>query len=185
MSTNEYHFITRWRVAATCREVYDILSAAENLPRWWPSVYLDVTVTDKGDENSIGKKASLYTKGWLPYTLRWNFEVYECHKYTGFSIKAFGDFEGRGIWHFEQDGDYCNIIFDWKLEAEKPLLKRFSFLMKPIFSANHRWAMAQGEKSLLLELRRTRGEENVPPPPPPTFAHNLKKQDARFSRKRQ
>jgi hypothetical protein len=45
--------------------------------------------------------------------------------------------------------------------------------MKPLFSANHHWAMNKGFESLNLELRRRNGEQNVPPPPKPTFPHNL------------
>jgi hypothetical protein len=99
--------------------------------------------------------------------------VSENKKPYGFTIKAYGDFNGRGIWTFEQDGDYCNITFDWKLSANKPILKKLSWLLKPIFSLNHLWAMKQGEKSLLLEIKRRNGEANVPAPPQPTFPHNL------------
>jgi hypothetical protein len=55
------------------------------------------------------------------------------------------------------------------------LLQRLSWLLKPVFSANHRWAMARGEESLRLELRRKRALGSgrdaglVPPPPAPTF----------------
>jgi len=42
MPNNEYHFITHWRVEGTINEVADILKAADELPRWWPSVYLNV-----------------------------------------------------------------------------------------------------------------------------------------------
>ena len=63
--------------------------------------------------------------------------------------------------------------YDWKIRADKPLLKYGSFLMKPIFSANHRWAMAKGEESLKLELARrhartTEERAAIPAPPPPT-----------------
>ena len=64
----------------------------------------------------------------------------------GFSLEAIGDFVGRGIWTFEQVGDETIVTYDWKISAEKGVLKTFSFLMKPIFGANHRWAMAQGER---------------------------------------
>jgi hypothetical protein len=153
MSSNDYHFITRWRVQGTLEEVTDILGNADDLVRWWPSVYLDVKTLKEGDEKGVGKEVSLYTKGWLPYTLRWNFRVSEVTE-KGFTIIAWGDFEGRGIWTFEQDGPWVNITYDWKISAEKPLLRYFSFIMKPIFSANHRWAMAKGEESLRLELAR-------------------------------
>lgn len=175
MSTNEYHFITHWRMRADLNEINLILGDAASLPRWWPSVYLDIKQLAEGDRNGIGRVISLYTKGWLPYTLKWQFRVTENRYPSGFSLEAWGDFVGRGIWTFAQDGDFVNIQYDWKIAAEKPLLKYFSFIMKPIFAANHRWAMAHGEESLRLELRRrhatTEAERQaIPAPPPTTFA---------------
>jgi hypothetical protein len=130
------------------------LKAADELPRWWPSVYLDVKVLEPGDKDGIGKVVSLHTKGWLPYTLRWQFRVTESRYPHGFSLEAWGDFNGRGIWTLEQDGPNVNVTYDWKIRADKPLLSALSFLFKPIFSANHRWAMTRGEESLKIELAR-------------------------------
>ena len=172
MASNDYHFITYWRVKSTVKEVSEIIDDAADLVRWWPSVYLDVKVLKPGDERGLGKVVSLYTKGWLPYTLRWDFRVTEVRQ-DGFTLVAWGDFDGRGIWTFEQDGPRVNVTYDWKISAEKPLLRYFSFIMKPIFSANHRWAMAKGEESLELELARRHAataEERalVSAPPAPT-----------------
>lgn len=174
MATNDYHFITHWRAQSTIEEVTSILANAPDLVRWWPSVYLDVKVLEAGDERGVGKVVSLFTKGWLPYTLRWQFRVTESNPPHGFTLVAEGDFVGRGIWTFEQDGAWANITYDWKISAEKGLLKYLSFIMKPIFAANHRWAMERGEESLKLELQRrhARGDEErarIPAPPPPTF----------------
>jgi hypothetical protein len=36
------------------------------------------------------------------------------------------------------------------------LLRYLSFVFKPLFAANHRWAMAQGERSLRAEMARRR-----------------------------
>ncbi len=177
MASNDYHFITHWRVSGTIKEVTEIIGDARDLVRWWPSVYLDVQVLEPGDERGLGKVVSLYTKGWLPYTLRWDFRVSDVRP-DGFTLVAWGDFEGRGIWTFEQDGSWVNVVYDWKINAEKSLLRYFSFIMKPIFSANHHWAMAKGEESLHLELARrhaaTREERAlVPAPPPPTTSSPL------------
>ncbi len=157
---NEYHFVTLWRVRGTVGEILEILRDAEDLKRWWPSVYLDVK---KRDDGTI----ELFTKGWLPYTLRWSFRVTETRA-DGFAIDAVGDFVGHGDWHLQQDGDDTNITYDWRIKAEKPLLRLLSPIMKPIFGANHRWAMARGEESLQIELdrRHGRGERT---PPGPTF----------------
>ena len=175
METNDYHFTTNWRVEATCADVYNTLKEADDLKRWWHSVYLDVVTRQRGDAHGLGKVVELFTKGWLPYTLKWQFRVVEVHPddHSGFSLEAFGDLVGRGVWTFAADGRFCNIVYDWRIEAEKPLLRYLSFIMKPIFAANHHWAMKKGLESLELELRRRRGEQNVPPPPPPTFPHNL------------
>lgn len=109
----------------------------------------------------------LLTKGWLPYTIRWQFRVTD-RRPDGFSIEAFGDFVGRGDWHLTQDGDFVDIVYDWRIKAEKPLLRILSPVLKPIFGANHRWAMRKGEESLKLELARRRGE-SVAAPPRATF----------------
>jgi len=177
MSSNEYHFITHWRVKSTIKEVADILDNAADLVRWWPAVYLDVQVLQPGNEQGLGKVVSLFTKGWLPYTLRWQFRVIQVRA-DGFTLEAWGDFDGRGIWTFEQDGPWVNVTYDWNILAEKPLLRYFSFIMKPIFSANHRWAMAKGEESLNLELARRHAitqEERalVPAPPQPTTTSSV------------
>jgi hypothetical protein len=148
MSANEYHFITHWRVDSTVEEVSDVLGEPADLPRWWPSVYLAVREIEHGSENGIGR---------LPYTLRWSFRVTDSRRPFGFSLEAWGDFEGTGVWTFAQDGRFVNITDDWRILAEKPLLRYLSFLLKPIFSANHRWAMARGEESLAAELARRAG----------------------------
>ena len=163
---NDYHFVTRWRVRGEVAEVMEILDNAEDLPRWWPSVYIEV--------KKRGDIVELYTKGWLPYTLRWSFTVTENRRPHGFTLIPHGDFEGKGVWTLEQDGDWCDITYEWRVEARKPLLRALSPLIKPLLAANHRWAMARGEESLRLELERRRAPDGaararVPAPPGPTF----------------
>ena len=128
----------------------------------------------EGDETGRHEIA-LHTKGWLPYTLRWTLTVTEPITDAGFALTAKGDLNGAGRWTFEQDGPEVVITYDWRVSASKPLLRRLSWLLRPVFSANHRWAMARGEESLRLELRRRRAtseaeRRRVPPPPPPRSA---------------
>jgi hypothetical protein len=173
---SDYHFVSRWRVEGTCGEVADVLGDPLGLPRWWPSVYLSVDELEPPGANGLGRRVRLHTKGWLPYTLRWEFEVVESTYPRGFAIRASGDFDGRGVWTFEQDGRFVDITYDWRLKAAKPLLRNLSFLLRPVFEANHTWAMARGEESLRLELLRRRATspsaaQNIPQPPGPvTYA---------------
>jgi hypothetical protein len=71
MDSPNYCFITLWQVEATCEEIYNTLKDTNELPRWWRAVYLDVAIREKGDANGCNKVVELYTKGWLPYTIRW------------------------------------------------------------------------------------------------------------------
>src|SRR5258708_39575887 len=123
MSANEYHFITHWRVAGTPEEISDVLADPIDLPRWWPSVYLAVREIEPGGPNGVGRVVELHTKGWLPYTLHWFFRVTESRRPFGFSLEAWGDFEGSGVWTFGAGGRFAGITYDWRIRAAKPLLR--------------------------------------------------------------
>jgi hypothetical protein len=169
---NFYEFVTEWRVEGTCGEVADIFSDPLALARWWPAVYLEVTERRPPGADGLGRRVGVKSKGWLPYVLRWEFEVV-AHPYPhGLTIVATGDLDGRGIWTFEQDGGFVRALFDWRISAEKPMIRSLSWLFKPLFEANHTWAMARGRESLELELARRRAlsdeaRRGVPPPPGP------------------
>ena len=178
MPTNDYHFIDRWRVEADIKEVADIIEDALALPRWWGSVYFEVKELEPGGEHGLGKLIGLRAGGWLPYSLRLNFRTVETRYPHGFSMDATGDLEGKGVWTFEQDGPFVNVTYDWIIRANKPIIEKLSFLLKPIFRSNHNWTMKRGEESLKLELMRRRAktpEERaaVPPPPKPALPHRL------------
>ena len=179
-----YHFVTVWRVPGTVSEVQAVLGDSSSLTRWWPSVYLDVVPGADGNPDGVGRTVEVFTKGWLPYTLRWTLRITETMTEAGFALQASGDLEGTGRWTFDQDGPEVVITYDWRVRASKPLLARLSWLLRPAFAANHRWAMDRGQESLALELRRRRaagpGERAAVPPPPTATFHRL----ARRSRSR-
>lgn len=61
MRSNEYRFVTHWRVEATAEEVFDLLDNALDLPRWWPAVYLDVKEVEQGAiESPHERMAAVY-----------------------------------------------------------------------------------------------------------------------------
>jgi hypothetical protein len=173
---NDYHFVTRWRVEATAGEVADVLRDPLDLVRWWPAVYLDTRELSPPDERGLHQRVALRTKGWLPYTLNWELEVVESRYPERFALRASGDLVGTGVWTIVQDGASVDATYDWHVRAEKPLLQWLTPIVRPLFEANHRWAMAQGQESLELELARRRASSSearraVPPPPGPvTYA---------------
>jgi hypothetical protein len=156
VAVHDYRFVTEWRVEGTCEEVFSILEHAEDLPRWWGAVYLDVRIVSAGDESGVGRVVSLHTRGWLPYSLRWQLNITDAKRPEGFAFKASGDFDGTGRWRFVQEGPIVYVRFEWMVRADKPLLRYGSVLLKPVFAANHHWAMARGKEGLTRELARRR-----------------------------
>jgi hypothetical protein len=179
MAENEYVFIDCWRVEGDVQEIADILDHTGGLVRWWRSVYLDCQELEPRGERGIGKLVQFKAKGFLPYTLKINFRTVESNYPYGFKMEATGDLEGVGIWTFQQDGKFVDITYDWRVKANKGIVSALSFLLKPIFAANHRWTMARGEESLKLELLRRHATSpqtllQIPAPRGPVFPHNLK-----------
>jgi Polyketide cyclase / dehydrase and lipid transport len=156
VQANDYIFLTRWEVQGKADEAYEILIDVPGYLRWWPEVYLAVRPLAPAGKDGIGQNYRLLTRGKLPYRLRWDARIIETRRPGSFTIEATGDFVGRGVWTFEEHGSDLKILFDWRLRAEKPLLKSLSFLLRPLFRWNHRWAMARGEEGLRREfaLRR-------------------------------
>lgn len=154
MPANEYQFLTEWRVAATCELLYEILKEGKDYPRWWPEVYLDAQSHPSGRADHVGDRVDFFTRGWLPYRLHWTAEVVRHERPHLIEIKATGDFVGRGVWQLTPDGTTTRVTFDWRLRADKPLLRWLSPVCKPIFKWNHHWAMARGFESLRHEAAR-------------------------------
>lgn len=149
-------FPTHWRIAATLDEVVAVLSEPAEFPRWWGAVYLAAEIVAPGDENGIGRRVRFHSRGFLPYTLRWEGTVLEADPPHGWTIAAAGDLVGRGVWRLTQEGEIADIRYDWRVEVDKPVLRQLAPLLWPFYGANHRWAMARGREGLEGEIRRRR-----------------------------
>jgi len=148
---------TDWLVSGSIEDVATILSEAERFPDWWPDVYLSVRVVEPGGPDGVGRRVALHTRGWLPYTLRWQGTLVEDRRPHGWTIEATGDLVGRGVWRLEQRGDLAAVRYDWQVAVEKPLLRPLTPILRPVYAANHRWAMARGLEGLNRELARRAG----------------------------
>lgn len=71
-------------------DVYDVVVDARGYLRWWPQVYLEVTVVKPAGEPGLGGAFDLHTRGKLPYTLPWQARVSETNYPDGFTTKPEG-----------------------------------------------------------------------------------------------
>ncbi|MCA8879766.1 MAG: hypothetical protein KDA73_07370 [Rhodobacteraceae bacterium] len=147
---------SHWRLAGSIEEVSAILRDVAALPRWWGQVYLEAEEVAPGDDAGLGRQVRFLSRGWLPYTLRWEATVIAADPPRGWTIAASGDLTGEGRCRLAQDGEIADIRYDWRVDVEKPALKVMAPLLWPVYSANHRWAMARGREGLEREIRRRR-----------------------------
>jgi hypothetical protein len=154
MASTSYNFETHWRVAGKIDDVYAILFDIDRYPQWWPSLARSYRCIQKGDAMGLGAKGEITTKGFLPYVIRWSYEVVETDRPNEFRIVASGDLVGDGHWVLKQIGGNVDVTYYWNVRTEKPLLKFLAPLLRPLFAWNHDWVMAQGKEGLLKELKK-------------------------------
>jgi hypothetical protein len=156
-ASNDYRIATTWLVRARMEELCEVFLDAAGIGRWWRAAFLDVAEVRGGDARGVGRVLRLHTKGWLPYTLVLHAEVLACDLERGFSLRTWGDFVGSCVCRAEAGDGRVRLDFDWRVRAEKRVLRRWSWLLKPLFTWNHRWVMRQGRRGLGTELARRRG----------------------------
>jgi uncharacterized protein YndB with AHSA1/START domain len=151
----QYQFIDRWYVPAPIEDVYDVIGDQLDYPSWWNKVFLSVT----GDEGPPrpGRRASMVTKGFLPYRLRWDSEVVEAERPRGFRFRMEGDFVGSGHWTLEDANGGTRATLDFRPAVEKSLVKHLTPVLRRLFRANHSWAMRRGQEGIVEYLRRREG----------------------------
>lgn len=166
----EYVFIDEWEVDAPIEAVFEALADARTYPQWWRPVYLDV---QSDGPPTVGRVSVERFKGRLPYRLQINSEIVRLDPPREFEIRATGDLSGRGVWTLRDDapGGVC-VRFDWRVNADRPLLRVLTPVLRPLFRANHNYAISRAKAGLERYARGTaagaRPEAAAPTERPPS-----------------
>ena len=149
-----YRFVTWWRVDATAAAVWDAVIDPEDLVRWFPATFLESRRSGRAESLRVGSRIDFHVRGWLPYTLRFHARIVQLDYCRGCTAIVSGDFDGTLVFAFEESDGRCTVRFDWNVRVHKPLVRRLSFALKPLFCTNHAWVMLRGWQSLRVELAR-------------------------------
>jgi mannose-6-phosphate isomerase-like protein (cupin superfamily)/uncharacterized protein YndB with AHSA1/START domain len=141
-----YDFVDEWDVAAPPEAVFDTLADARSYPRWWRPVYIDVEA-DPGPA-AVGKVTRQHFKGRLPYHLRTRTRTVRLERPRLIEGETDGDLRGRGIWTLTPTVAGTHVRFDWRVEADRPLLRALTPLLRPALRWNHAWAIARAREGL-------------------------------------
>lgn len=146
-----YQFRTVWDIPAPVSAVWEVISHPEQWPAWWKGVEA-VAELEPGDADGIGS-VHLYTwKSLLPYRLTFHVRLQEKQPCRYLKGAAFGELRGTGEWFFEATAQGTRLVCLWNVTTEKAWMNVFAFLLRPLFSYNHRLVMRWGEQCLKDKL---------------------------------
>ena len=141
----EYVFLDEWDVAAPIDAVFEALADARTYPEWWRPVYISA---EADGPPAVGVVSRQKFKGRLPYRLETTSRITRLERPHEIEAEVRGDLSGRGIWMLgEQDGG-THVAFDWRVYADRPLLRHLTPLLRPLFRWNHDWAVARAMEGL-------------------------------------
>lgn len=147
MSVNQYSFVTIWKIQAPITDVWNVISDAENLPKWWKAV-VNIETLDRGDDRGVNFLARQTWRGVLPYKLSFLAKTIAVDYLKSIEIEASGDLEGKGKWTFSSEGDIATVQYNWDVITTQKALSLFAFALKPLLAWNHDEIMRWGALGL-------------------------------------
>jgi uncharacterized protein YndB with AHSA1/START domain len=143
---SEYVFIDEWDVEAPQEAVFDALADTRTYPEWWQPVYLAVESDGPPEEGRVSRQEF---KGRLPYHLKTHSTIVRMDPPRELEVSVVGDLTGKGIWTLTPaDGGDVHIRFDWRVIADRPLLRILTPLLRPVFRWNHDWSIKRAIEGL-------------------------------------
>ena len=140
-TSREYVFVDEWDVDAPREAVFGAIADARSYPRWWKPVYIDV---EADGEPALGKESRQHFKGRLPYHLHTRSRMVELDAPQVVAGEVDGDLRGSGRWTLtERAGGGAHVRFDWRVYADRRLLRALTPVLRPAFRWNHAWAIAR------------------------------------------
>jgi hypothetical protein len=142
----EYRFVDEWFVPMQIEQAYDVLGDPLRYPEWWPEAFPQAS-GDPGPPKP-GNRVAVVSRGFLPYRLRWTLTCVAVDRPHTIDAEMSGDFVGTSSWTFAEVDGGTRAVLDFRPAVAKPLVRRLSLLLRPLFRANHRWAMARGQEAI-------------------------------------
>jgi len=153
LTDRNYEFVDDWHVEAPPEAVFDVLADGSTYPQWWKPVYIRTEADDGPPE--IGKVVQHHFKGRLPYRLRVTTTTVGLERPHRIEVDTDGDLRGRGIWTLTpSESGGTHVTFDWRVNADRKLLRALTPVLRPALRWNHTWAIARAMEGLEPYARR-------------------------------
>ena len=145
-ASREYVFVDEWDVAAPRESVFAAIADARTYPQWWKPVYIEV---DAEGEPALGKESRQHFKGRLPYHLHTRSRIVALEAPHVIEGEVDGDLRGHGRWTLTDTPEGgTHVRFDWRVHADRTLLRVLTPVLRPALRWNHAWAIARAVEGL-------------------------------------
>jgi hypothetical protein len=141
-----YSFVTKWFILASVERVWDALNDPERYHLWWPC-FVEYRPLSPG-ASDVGSRGIRVVRGFLPYQLRYTTTITEKIPPHQLAYDSDGDLTGRGRFVLASQPSGTDVTFYWDVETTGRVMNLLAPLLRPLFSWNHNWVMAAGEKGL-------------------------------------
>jgi uncharacterized protein YndB with AHSA1/START domain len=134
----EYVFVDEWDVDAPLDAVFHALADAGTYPDWWTPTYKE-SLCDGPPE--VGRVSHQRFGAKLPYTLKTQSTIVALDPPHTLEVDVVGDLRGHGRWTLEPRNGKVHVRFDWRVFADRPLLRYLTPVLRPAFRWNHNEAI--------------------------------------------
>jgi uncharacterized protein YndB with AHSA1/START domain len=141
----EYVFIDEWDVQAPQERVFDALADARTYPEWWKPIYREVKCDGPPE---VGRESHQKFQAKLPYTLSTVSRIVRMDPPDSFEVDVDGDLRGHGVWTLTPHNGGVHVRFDWRVHADRALLRVLTPLLRPAFRWNHNMAIKAAMENL-------------------------------------
>lgn len=146
---------SRWHVAAAPAAVWVLLAEIEAWPRWWRYVKR-ARIVSRSATTPVGDVAAIDWRSALPYGLKLRVATTASERPRLLEGHADGDLRGVGTWLIEAaDDGGSDVTYRWEVALERPWMRRFAWLLRPLFEWNHFVVMRAGAHGMAHALGGT------------------------------
>jgi uncharacterized protein YndB with AHSA1/START domain len=141
----EYVFVDEWDVEAPQERVFDALADARTYPEWWTPIYKECEAEGPPE---VGRVSTQRFSAKLPYTLETRSKVVGMDRPNTLEVDVEGDLRGHGKWTLTPSDGKVHVRFDWRVFADRALLRYLTPVLRPLFRWNHNEAIKAAMKNL-------------------------------------
>jgi uncharacterized protein YndB with AHSA1/START domain len=147
----DYHFLSTWLLDAPRERVFEQIHDQKAWPSWWRGV-VEVVELDPGGEDSVGSRARMTWRSFLPYNLVFETHTTQVRRPHLIEGEVDGELAGIGRWRLYEEDGITSAIYEWNVRTTQAWMNLLAPLARPIFAWNHDWVMTRGGEGIAGRL---------------------------------